>query len=83
MTERKLLNIKIDDLSNSEQAHVLSLAGQIKTKQLLAKQFESFKASKSIMIRWDASQRDFGFSYCGVNVTPEEVEHLVKEKLKQ
>ena len=79
----KLLDIKIDDLSKDEQAHVLNLAGQIKTKQLLAKQFESFKASKSIMIRWDASQRDFGFSYCSVDVTPEEVMDLVKEKLEQ
>jgi hypothetical protein len=78
-----LLEIKIDDLSKDEQAHVLSLAGQIKNKQLLAKQFESFKASKSVMIRWDTSQRDFGFSYCSVNVTPEDVERLVKEKLNQ
>lgn len=79
----KLLDIKIDDLSKDEQAYVLNLAGQIKTKQLLAKQFESFKASKSIMIRWDANQRDFGFSYCSVTVTPEEVMGLVKEKLEQ
>ena len=79
----KLLDINLEDLSEDEQAHVLFLAGRIKNKQLLTKQFESFKTSKSIMIRWDASQRDFGFSFCGVNVTPEEVEHLVKEKLKQ
>ena len=83
MAMTKLLDINVDDLSNAEQAHLLSLAGQIKTKQLLAKQFESFKASKSIMIRWDANQRDFGFSYCSVDVTPEDVEDLVKEKLKQ
>ena len=79
----KLLDIKIADLSKDEQAYVLNLAGQIKTKQLLAKQFESFKASKSIMIRWDASQQDFGFSYCSVMVSPEEVMDLVKEKLEQ
>lgn len=78
-----LLEINLEDLSKDEQAHVLNLAGQIKNKQLLAKQFESFKASNSVMIRWDASQRDFGFSYCSVNVAPEDVERLVKEKLKQ
>jgi hypothetical protein len=79
----KLLDINLEDLSEDEQAHVLVLAGRIKNKQLLAKQFESFKASKSIMIRWDANQRDFGFSYCSITVTPEDVERLVKEKLNQ
>lgn len=75
--------ININNLTKTEQDQLLRLAEQINHSRLLTKQFESFKVSKNISIRWDASQKDHGFSYCGVSVTPEEVEHIVKEKLKQ
>lgn len=79
----KISEISVKSLTESDKDHLLKLAEQINHERLLTKQFASFKASKNISIRWDASHRDFGFSYCGVTVTPEEVEHIVKEKLKQ
>lgn len=79
----KISEINVNNLSRSEQDQLLKLAEQINHNRLLTTQFESFKVSKNIIIRWDASHRDFGFSYCGVSVTPEEVEHIVKGKLKQ
>lgn len=75
--------LNVNNLSTNEQDQILRLAEQINGKRMLVKQFDSFKASKNISIRWDASHKDFGFSYFGVIVTPEEVEHIVKEKLKQ
>lgn len=75
--------INVNNLTTSEQDHLLKIAEQINHKRLLTTQFESFKVSKNISIRWDASHKDFGFSFCGVSVTPEEVEHIVKGKLKQ
>lgn len=79
----KISEINVNNLSRSEQDQLLKLAEQITHSRLLTTQFESFKVSKNISIRWDASHRDFGFSFCGVSVTPEEVEHIVKGKLKQ
>lgn len=75
--------INVNNLTASEQDHLLKIAEQINYKRLLTTQFESFKVSKNISIRWDASHKDFGFSFCGVSVTPEEVEDIVKGKLKQ
>ena len=79
----KICEINVNNLTANEQDQILALANQISQKRLLAKQYESFKVSKNISIRWDASHKDFGFSYHGVSVTPEEVEHIVREKLKQ
>ncbi len=79
----KISEINVSNLTKSEQDQLLKLAEQINHNRLLTKQFESFKVSKNISIRWDASHRDFGFSFAGVEVTPEEVEHIVKGKLKQ
>lgn len=79
----KISEISADSLTKADEEHILKLAERINSRRLLAKQYQSFKASTNISIRWDASHRDFGFSYCGVTVTPEEVEHIVKEKLKQ
>jgi hypothetical protein len=71
----------VNDLSKDDENQILSLAEKIKNRRLTEKQFESFQSSKNISIRWDASFKDFGFSYCNVTVTPEEVEHIVREKL--
>jgi hypothetical protein len=79
----KISEININSLSKAEQDDLLKLAEQINHNRLLTKQYESFKASSNISIRWDASHREFGFSFAGVTVTPEEVEHIVREKLKQ
>ena len=79
----KISEISADSLTKTDEEHILKLAERINNRRLLAKQYQSFKSSTNISIRWDASYRDFGFSYCGVTVTPEEVEHIVKEKLKQ
>ncbi len=79
----KISEINVNSLTQSEQDQILKLADQINQKRLLTKQYESFKVSKNISIRWDASHREFGFSFCGVTVTPEEVEHIVKGKLNQ
>lgn len=79
----KISEINVNNLTKAEQDDLLKLAEQINHNRLLTKQYESFKVSRNISIRWDASHRDFGFSFCGVTVTPEEVEHIVKEKLKQ
>jgi hypothetical protein len=79
----KISEINVNSLTKSDEDHLLKLAEQINHKRLLTTQFESIKVSKNISIRWDASHKDFGFSFCGVSVTPEEVEHIVKGKLKQ
>ena len=71
----------VNDLTKDDENLILSLADKIKNRRLLEKQFESFQISKNISIRWDASYKDFGFSYCDVTVTPEEVQHIVREKL--
>jgi hypothetical protein len=70
-----------NSLSKDDENLILSLAERIKKRRLLEKQFESFQISKNISIRWDASYKDFGFSYCSVIVTAEEVERIVREKL--
>lgn len=79
----KISEISLKSLTENEKDHLLKLAEQINHERLLTKQFASFKTSKNISIRWDVNHRDFGFSFCGVSVTPEEVEHIVKGKLKQ
>lgn len=79
----KLSEINVKSLTESDKDYLLKLAEQINHERLLTRQFVSFKASKNVSIRWDASHKDFGFSFCGVSVTPEEVEHIVKGKLNQ
>lgn len=76
-------DINVDSLLKDEEDMILSFAETIKNRRLLKKQFESFSSSKNISIRCDASYKDFGFSYCSVTVTPEEVRHIVIEKLNQ
>ena len=71
----------IHEMTLKEQEEILKVANEIRKSRENDKKFTSLSKSKSIMIRWDASYKDFGSSYFSVNVSYDEVADLVKGKI--